>query len=77
MILGKLGLSFVIAGTFDYKDKELYKHLEEPNGVPPRFGRNWWYWKPVFKFNLLGKEPTVTRFRLIWLCFLFEIEWWK
>ena len=75
MILGKLGLSFVVAGKLASEKDRV--HLAEVNEVPPKFERNWWYTIPKINWNLLGRKGTVTRFGVHWLCFVFEIEWWK
>ena len=75
MIIGKLGLSFVVAGKCETEEDR--KHLAEVNEVPPKFGRNWWYWRPRIRFDPFGKQGHVTRFQIKWLCYIYEIEWWN
>ena len=53
------------------------KHLAEVNEVPPKFGRNWWYWRPRIMFDPFGKQGYVTRFQIKWLCCIYEVEWWN
>ena len=74
MMIGKLGLSFVIAGKV--LNEEYRKHLAKVNDVPPKFGRNWWYWRPRTIFDPFRRRGSVTIFQIKWLCYLFEVEWW-
>ena len=76
MIIGKLGLSFVGVGKLE-PGIENYEDLVSANEVPPRFGRNWWFWKPKIRWNILGKQNTIERFGVHWLCFMFDVQWWK
>ena len=72
MILGRLGLSFVVADKLHSED---YAHLAEVNEVKPCCGRNWWYWYPKLRSNLRGRENKIERLQLHWLCFALGIEW--
>tara|TARA_R110001606_G_scaffold352622_1_gene503023 strand:- start:42 stop:305 length:264 start_codon:yes stop_codon:yes gene_type:complete len=77
MVIGKIGISWVKAGTLDPEDTEDYEHLVSVNEVPPKFGRNWWYTKPKLYTNLLGRDNIIAKFKLSWLCYTFQVDWWK
>ena len=62
-------LSFVMSGR--YIDEEDYNDLKEANPVPPRFGFNWWFWKPVFKNNFKDAR-YMNGLTLSWLCFILD-----
>ena len=60
-------LSFVVAGKSEGNvfDQEELESLHRP-----RFGRNWWFWKPTFRTN--GgrfKSWQNTDINSHWLCF--------
>lgn len=57
-------LSFIVAGKLLPGD---YDELKEANSVPPRFGRNWWFWKPDFTKTNIG-------WSLVWLCFMITYD---
>jgi len=44
-------ISVVVAEKLEKKD---YEHLKSVNGVPPRFGRNWWFVTPMYRKTDLG-----------------------
>ena len=60
-------ISFVTAAK---STNEVFEQWELDAPTRPRFGRNWWYWKPTFSYNG-GKfrryENTDIQFH--WLCF--------
>lgn len=69
MELNKFHISFIIAGKIE--SEESYNNLKEVNEVPPRFGRNWWYWLP--KITKRSKEYK-TVFAIHLFCFSFSID---
>lgn len=73
MIIGRLGLGFVMAGKLNQED---YTHLAEVNEVKPCCGRNWWYRAPKIESNLLRRKNKIEILEISWLCFSFYIGWW-
>jgi len=63
-------VNFIMSGRC--KTKEDYAHLKEVNPYPPRFGRNWWTWKPLLKTNFRLKKDTITLFQFTWFCFTLD-----
>ncbi len=63
-------LSFTKSGKYE-DDGEGREHLISANGVPPKFGFNWWYWKPVYESNSKSNDAFVSR-NLSWLCFIVD-----
>jgi len=57
---GEVFIDFITAGKCE--TEEDFKHLAEVNEVPPKFGRNWWYSYPRFKFTNIG-------WKLSFMCF--------
>jgi hypothetical protein len=48
---------------------EVFEQWEIDAPTRPRFGRNWWYWKPTFRTNGGGFKPYLnTDINFHWLC---------
>jgi len=57
----------LLAGS---SENETFEQWELDAPTRPRFGRNWWFWKPTFNTNggrLRSYENTDMSFH--WLCF--------
>lgn len=60
-------ISFGAAGK---TTNEVFEQWELDSPTRPRFGRNWWFWKPTFRTN--GgrfKSYQNTDINFHWLCF--------
>ena len=62
---GEIFLTCIIAGKVGSEDD--YKHLENVNKIPPKYGRNWWYDVPKFR-------KTTTGWEVIFLCFMLSYD---
>ena len=70
-------LSFCLAGK---SEGNIFEKWELESNHRPRFGRNWWFWKPSFRTN--GgrfKCHENTDLNANWLCFnvSFTVYSWK
>jgi hypothetical protein len=61
-------IDFIISGRCN--NKEEYKHYKEI-GNNPKFGFNWWYWKPKYQ-NFYKNDKYMNGFKIMWLCFLVD-----
>jgi hypothetical protein len=64
MQIGNQFIHFGISGRLASGSEE--KHLLEYNGVPPRFGFNYWFWVPKLEIR---KQNTISIYSFNWLCF--------
>lgn len=67
-------------GTAGKTTNEVFEQWELDAPTRPRFGRNWWFWKPTFRTN--GgrfKSHQNTDINFHWLCFYasFTVFSWK
>jgi hypothetical protein len=66
-----LYLSFVMAGS---SKGGVFEQWELESEHRPRFGRNWWYWKPSLTNNGGNfKKNRNTDISFYWFCFVFSV----
>lgn len=71
---------FISFGAAGKTTNEVFEQWELDAPTRPRFGRNWWFWKPTFRTN--GgrfKSHQNTDINFHWLCFYasFTVFSWK
>lgn len=70
-------LSFGVAGK---TTNEVFEQWELDAPFRPKFGRNWWFWKPTIHANKgYFRSHQTTDVNFYWLCFYacFTVYAWK
>ena len=68
-----MAVSFSLVKSGKCETIEDYYHLNEANEVPPRYGFNWWFWKPKVIFM---PKNSLTVIEIKFMCYIFNISRW-